>query len=212
MVAAMSAVEREEHEEKKLKMRKAMGENLGDDVEGEEPSAKERRLNLIRCSPAEYFKKPTRFCALIHSSWLCAPVLWNPAIGQIQDSRWRQPKKECLICYGGAWNDEQHVEILELEPIKPGRAVEGDDWSSVIDGQSAETVAPELVEAQLRAARNPIATPFSRASVHRSIGAPLLSATNRRYQSRGGMLRLELQGASCTAWSPCRSLHCWLVL
>lgn len=53
MVAAMSAVEREEHEEKKLKMRKAMGENLGDDVEGEEPSAKERRLNLIRCSPAE---------------------------------------------------------------------------------------------------------------------------------------------------------------
>ena len=51
------------------------------------------------------------------------------------------------------------------------RAVEGDDWSSVVDGQTAETVAPELVEAQLRAARNPIATPFARASVHRSIGA-----------------------------------------
>ena len=51
------------------------------------------------------------------------------------------------------------------------RAVEGDDWSSVVDGQTAETVAPELVDAQLRAARNPIATPFARASVHRSIGA-----------------------------------------
>lgn len=51
------------------------------------------------------------------------------------------------------------------------RAVEGDDWSSVVDGQTAETVEPELVEAQLRAARNPIATPFARASVHRSIGA-----------------------------------------
>jgi len=51
------------------------------------------------------------------------------------------------------------------------RAVEGDDWSSVIDGQTSETVAPALVDAQLRAARNPIATPFARASVHRSIGA-----------------------------------------
>ena len=40
-----------------------------------------------------------------------------------------------------------------------------------MDGQTAETVEPELVEAQLRAARNPIATPFARASVHRSIGA-----------------------------------------
>ncbi|KAK9833449.1 hypothetical protein WJX81_006415 [Elliptochloris bilobata] len=97
MVAAMSAAEREEHEGRALKLRKAMGENLGDDVEGEEPSARERRLNLIR-------------------------------------------------------------------------AVEGDDWSSVVDGQTTETVAPELVEAQLRAARNPIATPFAHASVHRSIG------------------------------------------
>jgi len=50
MVAAMSAAERDEHEDRALKMRKAMGENLGDDVAGEEPSARERRLNLIRCA------------------------------------------------------------------------------------------------------------------------------------------------------------------
>ncbi len=50
MVAAMSAAERGEHEDRALKMRKAMGENLGDDVAGEEPSARERRLNLIRCA------------------------------------------------------------------------------------------------------------------------------------------------------------------
>lgn len=48
MVAAMSAAEREEHEDRALKLRKAMGENLGDDVEGEDVSARERRLNLIR--------------------------------------------------------------------------------------------------------------------------------------------------------------------
>jgi len=42
--------ERDEHEDRALKMRKAMGENLGDDVAGEEPSARERRLNLIRCA------------------------------------------------------------------------------------------------------------------------------------------------------------------
>ena len=72
------------------------------------------------------------------------------------------------------YNMWKYSSFQESEPIMPGRAVEGDDWSSVIDGQSAETLAPELVEAQLRAARNPIATPFSRASVHRSIGAPLL--------------------------------------
>ena len=36
-VKAMSAVEMAEYEEKKLKMRKAMGENLHDDVQGAPP-------------------------------------------------------------------------------------------------------------------------------------------------------------------------------
>ena len=58
MVAAMSAAERDEHEDRALKLRKAMGENLGDDVEGENMSARERRLNLIRCEPA----KPLLVC------------------------------------------------------------------------------------------------------------------------------------------------------
>ena len=39
----MSAVELEEYEAKKLKMRKAMGENLADDVEGETLDSKQRR-------------------------------------------------------------------------------------------------------------------------------------------------------------------------
>lgn len=41
--ALMSAAEREEYEGKKLKMRKAMGENLADDVEGETLDSKQRR-------------------------------------------------------------------------------------------------------------------------------------------------------------------------
>ena len=41
--ALMSAAEREAYEEKKLKMRKAMGENLADAVEGEAPDARQRR-------------------------------------------------------------------------------------------------------------------------------------------------------------------------
>ncbi len=36
-------------EERALKMRKAMGENLADDVAGESVDSKQRRLNLIRC-------------------------------------------------------------------------------------------------------------------------------------------------------------------
>ncbi len=39
----MSAAERGAYEEKKLKMRKAMGENLADAVAGEEPDARQRR-------------------------------------------------------------------------------------------------------------------------------------------------------------------------
>ena len=50
------------------------------------------------------------------------------------------------------------------------RAVEGDNWSSVIDGQTSDTIDPTLVEARMKAALHPIATPFSQASVHRSIG------------------------------------------
>ena len=36
-------------EERTLKMRKAMGENLADDIASESPDTRERRLNLIRC-------------------------------------------------------------------------------------------------------------------------------------------------------------------
>ena len=51
------------------------------------------------------------------------------------------------------------------------RAVEGDDWSSVIDGQTAETLADGGNPAE-DDNQYPIATPFARASVHRSIGEP----------------------------------------
>ena len=51
------------------------------------------------------------------------------------------------------------------------RAVEGDDWSSVIDGQTAETIADGGNPVE-DTNQYPIATPFARASVHRSIGEP----------------------------------------
>ncbi len=53
----------------------------------------------------------------------------------------------------------------------PSRAVEGDDWSSVIDGQTAETLVQGGNPAE-DSSQHPIATPFARASVHRSIGEP----------------------------------------
>eukprot|EP00250_Pteridium_aquilinum_P014809 c22214_g1_i1 orf=121-1554(+) len=46
--AVMSESEKIEYEEKKLKMRKAMGENLHDEVEGEEDDARTRRLKLLQ--------------------------------------------------------------------------------------------------------------------------------------------------------------------
>lgn len=44
--AVMSSAERAAYEEKKLKMRKAMGENLGDAVAGETLDSKQRRCSL----------------------------------------------------------------------------------------------------------------------------------------------------------------------
>jgi len=53
----MSAAELAAYEEKKLKMRKAMGENLGDAVPGETRDAAQRRCRLIR-----YQDVPTALC------------------------------------------------------------------------------------------------------------------------------------------------------
>ena len=46
-------------------------------------------------------------------------------------------------------------------------AVEGDDWSAVIDEQTSQTVA----QPPATAAAPQISSPFSRANVHRSIGS-----------------------------------------
>lgn len=60
------------------------------------------------------------------------------------------------------------------------RAVEGDDWSAVIDAQTAETTpvpgagpaADADASAAAAAPASPIESPFSRVNVHRSIGEP----------------------------------------
>ena len=70
MVAAMSAAERDEHEDRALKMRKAMGENLADDVAGESPDARTCRLNLIKSA---CFPDP----AITHHPF-CAACSWLP--------------------------------------------------------------------------------------------------------------------------------------
>ncbi|CAI5994243.1 unnamed protein product [Closterium sp. NIES-64] len=51
--AAMSAAEVAEYEEKKLKLRKAMGENLADAVADETEDARTRRLNLLRATEGD---------------------------------------------------------------------------------------------------------------------------------------------------------------
>lgn len=105
-VSLMSADELAQYEERKLKLRKAMGENLHDDVAGEAEDSRTRRLKLIA-------------------------------------------------------------------------AVEGDDWSEVIQEQSAEAVVGSARQQAQQAggealappaAAPPIVTPFARASVHRAVG------------------------------------------
>eukprot|EP00898_Chlorokybus_atmophyticus_P007762 jgi/Chlat1/7988/Chrsp7S07745 len=107
LAAVMTDAERAAYEEKKLKMRKAMGENLYDDVEGEAEDSKQRRLNLLR-------------------------------------------------------------------------AVEGDDWSGVIDGQTKETVAiPSRTPIPSPAPVEQIVSPFARANAP-SVGStalPMLELT-----------------------------------
>ena len=87
MVAAMSAAEREEHEDRALKLRKAMGENLGDDVEGEDVSARERRLNLIRCEPVKHASAVTDvLCAVLFVAASLLMVRMLPHALASQDS------------------------------------------------------------------------------------------------------------------------------
>ncbi|KAH9311825.1 hypothetical protein KI387_026860, partial [Taxus chinensis] len=50
---AMSEEERKEYGKKKLKMRKAMGENLYDEVEGEDAESRITRLNLLRATEGD---------------------------------------------------------------------------------------------------------------------------------------------------------------
>ena len=89
------------------------------------------------------------------------------------------------------------------------RAVEGDDWSSVIDGQTAETIANANPVDDTN--QYPIATPFARASVHRSIGdssqclsCPLVCAVCG-LQSVGMPARYPVPGSSRFG-APCREL------
>ena len=58
--AGLSQADAAQLEERALKMRKAMGENISDDVAGETVDARTRRLNLIRCahSPLNMTRTP----------------------------------------------------------------------------------------------------------------------------------------------------------
>lgn len=52
-LSQMNEQERKEYEEKKLKMRKAMGENLFDEVEGEDEDSRTRRLKLLQATEGD---------------------------------------------------------------------------------------------------------------------------------------------------------------
>ncbi|CAM6040451.1 unnamed protein product [Sphagnum compactum] len=52
-LGVMSEIQRKEYEEKKLKMRKAMGENLFDAVEEEDDDARTRRLKFLRATEGD---------------------------------------------------------------------------------------------------------------------------------------------------------------
>ena len=85
----MSAAERAAYEDKKLKMRKAMGENLGDAVAGETVDAKQRRC--YRCPPTRGVQR------------LVWRMNWGP--------RWiHQPVQGMRSCvFSGAWSGPAHL-------------------------------------------------------------------------------------------------------
>ncbi|XP_002968899.2 uncharacterized protein LOC9651475 [Selaginella moellendorffii] len=103
---SMSESERREYEEKKLKLRKAMGENLHDDVDGEDEDAKLRRLKILQ-------------------------------------------------------------------------AVEGDNWSSVIDGQTMETVGSSAgsssSDASSSTSSREVVSPFESSNTSSTAGSGLYS-------------------------------------
>ena len=65
-----------------------------------------------------------------------------------------------------------YVVLFLVCRLKLMAAVQGDDWSAVIDGQTQQTVDPKIAAAAAKAkdaaaAAPPIASPFSKANVHR---------------------------------------------
>ena len=65
-----------------------------------------------------------------------------------------------------------HLQQLWRRRLNLIAAVEGDDWSAVIDAQTSATLPEPLQPAAPSAAAPQIESPFSHANVHRSIGMP----------------------------------------
>ncbi len=96
------------------------------------------------------------------------------------------------------------------------RAVEGDDWSTVIDGQTAETVQPLTDEPAVAAAAaplQPIESPFSHVNVHRAIGETCVGQCCHCHRAACSATRVgHLVGHHTGTCKEVRGSSAWLLL
>lgn len=81
-----------------------------------------------------------------------------------------EDKKDKLLRAMGVVSNEPEVELtLAQREANMRSAMEGGDWSAVIDGQTSETIDQSVDVTESKSAPH-VVTPFARASVHRSVG------------------------------------------
>lgn len=170
----MSPVEMAEYEEKKLKMRKAMGENLHDDVQGEEPDSKQRRLNLIK--------------AVEGDDW--SAVIDGQTQQTIEDGLSPESTDESDTVLRSAHLEQDEVirqenrQKAQQQKAPLGTDAQGSQLKAELQRASDETTRQDALQlaqeqqANEKASRQEsveraqaVVSPFTRATVHRQIGS-----------------------------------------
>ncbi|KAL0051688.1 hypothetical protein WJX82_000278 [Trebouxia sp. C0006] len=175
----MSPAEMAEYEEKKLKMRKAMGENLHDDVQGEEPDSKQRRLNLIKAVEGDDWSavidsqtqqtiedglSPESSTSESDTVLRTAHLEQDEAIRQ--DNRQKAQQQKATTRQVSGPNGQASPIVAELQR----ESDEANRQDSLQKAQEQKAQDEASREESLQRAQA-VVSPFTRATVHRQIGS-----------------------------------------
>ncbi|KAL3160178.1 hypothetical protein ABBQ32_010944 [Trebouxia sp. C0010 RCD-2024] len=189
----LSPAEMAEYEEKKLKMRKAMGENLHDDVQGEAPDSKQRRLNLIKAVEGDDWSGVidsqtqqtiedgvTSDTSVSDSETIARTThqQQDEAIRQGNRQKAQQQRAAASTNGQGSLSVSDHQRAAELAdrqtgPVTgeaEGETAEAERQRRLSQAQNEEDERAALREDSVQRAQA-VVSPFTKATVHRQIGS-----------------------------------------